>query len=215
MSLQKIQERLKAPKSQFNSFGKYTYRNVEDIQEAVKPLLAEYKMSLIISDDVVAISDRVYIKSTAKLMDEAGKVVVENTAFAREPDSKKGMDLAQLSGATSSYSRKYCLGGMFLLDDTKDADSGKPPESPNPPPIKPIPKPAPKKTPPNHRTDDQHEKILILGSERTLTKKDIGAMVQWKTGGQNLTMALADEIIKNFDAVCAAYTEAMVKALPQ
>jgi len=136
MSLQQIQERLKAPKSNFNSFGKYNYRSIEDIQEALKPVLAEYKYSLTISDDIVMIGNRYYIKSTAKLFDETGKTIAENSAFAREAEERKGMDPAQLSGATSSYSRKYCLGGMFLLDDTKDADSNDNSKTPSytPPP---------------------------------------------------------------------------------
>ena len=123
MSLQQIQERLKAPKSNYNSFGKYSYRSVEDIQVALKPVLAEYKYSLIISDDIVLIGDRYYVKATATLCDDKGKIIAENTAFAREPAEQKGMSAAQISGATSSYSRKYCLSGMFLLDDTADADS--------------------------------------------------------------------------------------------
>ena len=131
MSLQKIQERLKSPKSNYNNFGKYSYRSIEDIQEALKPVLAEYKYSLTISDDIVLIGDRYYVKSTASLCDDKGKVVAENTAFAREPADQKGMQPAQISGATSSYSRKYCLGGMFLLDDTKDADSHDNSKTPN------------------------------------------------------------------------------------
>ena len=114
-----IQSKLVAPKGQTNTFGKYQYRSCEDIVEAVKPLLDG--LSLTTDDEVVLIGDRYYIKATASIRD--GKEVVTATAYAREPDEKKGMDLAQLSGATSSYSRKYALNGLFAIDDTKDADT--------------------------------------------------------------------------------------------
>lgn len=117
-----IQRKLKAPKGQFNSFGKYKYRSAEDILEAVKPLLHEQGLLLTISDDLVQIGDRYYIKATATLTDGAG-FKVTNTAFAREEDKKAGMDASQISGTASSYSRKYCLNGLFLIDDTKDADT--------------------------------------------------------------------------------------------
>ena len=123
MSLQIIQKRLKAPKSQYNSFGKYKYRNLEDIQEAVKPLLAEFSYSLVFSDTIEEIGGRVYVKATATIYGNDMKVVVSNTAYAREALAKKGMDESQITGACSSYARKYCLNGLFAIDDTKDADS--------------------------------------------------------------------------------------------
>jgi len=119
--LTQIQSELKAPKNQYNSFGKYKYRNCEDILEAVKPLLAKYDCKLIITDEVINVGDRYYIKATAKFKSEDG--VIEVSAMAREEESKKGMDASQVSGAASSYARKYCLNGLFLIDDTKDADS--------------------------------------------------------------------------------------------
>jgi hypothetical protein len=122
--LTQIQSELKAPKNQYNSFGKYKYRNCEDILEAVKPLLAKYDCKLIITDEVINIGARFYIKATAKFKSEDG--VVEVSAMAREEESKKGMDGSQVSGAASSYARKYCLNGLFLIDDTKDADSEAP-----------------------------------------------------------------------------------------
>ncbi len=122
MSLYKIQTELKAPKSQYNNFGKYKYRSLEDITEAVKPLLDKYKCSLMISDEIVLIGDRYYVKATATLVFEGGENYT-TSAFARESLDKKGMDLSQLTGATSSYARKYALNGLFALDDTKDADS--------------------------------------------------------------------------------------------
>ena len=118
-----VQTELKAPKTQFNGFGKYKYRNCEDILEAVKPLLAKNKLTILVSDMVENVNDRFYIKATVTLVDvETG----ENTttqAYAREEENKKGMDSSQLTGSTSSYARKYALNGMFLIDDTKDADT--------------------------------------------------------------------------------------------
>ncbi len=121
MSLYKIQSELKAPKGQENKFGHYKYRSCEDIVEAVKPILLKHKTSLIITDEIVLIGDRYYVKATAKLVGE--NIQTEATAFAREPLTKKGMDEAQLTGATSSYARKYALNGLFAIDDTKDADT--------------------------------------------------------------------------------------------
>lgn len=118
-----IQIKLKAPKDQYNSFGKYKYRNAEDICKAVKPLLEENKIILTISDDIVEIGGRVYVKATATLMDCDSDNSISVSAYAREADDKKGMDAAQVTGATSSYARKYALNGLFLLDDTKDVDS--------------------------------------------------------------------------------------------
>lgn len=119
--LAQVQSELKAPKGQFNKFGKYNYRNCEDILEAVKPLLNSRGLVLFVNDTVELIGDRFYIKATATVTD--GENSVSNSAFAREEFSKKGMDASQLTGATSSYSRKYALNGLFCIDDTKDADS--------------------------------------------------------------------------------------------
>lgn len=122
--LLKIQIELKAPKGQYNSFGKYKYRSCEDILEAVKPLLQENKCILTIKDDMEQIGDRYYIKATAILADtEADNTIITNTAYAREEESKKGMDGSQITGTASSYARKYALNGLFLIDDTKDADT--------------------------------------------------------------------------------------------
>ena len=121
-NLVNIQNELKAPKSNFNSFGKYRYRSAEDILTAVKPLLAKYCCTMTITDEVVFIGGRFYIKATATITDEDGNTE-SVSAFAREDESKKGMDGSQITGTASSYSRKYCLNGMFLIDDTKDADT--------------------------------------------------------------------------------------------
>lgn len=118
-----IQTELKAPKNQRNDFGKFNYRSCEDILEAVKPLLKKHKAALTISDDIVQIGDRYYVKAVARLSDIEDGESIENPAFARESDTKKGMDESQVTGATSSYARKYALNGLFLIDDNKDADT--------------------------------------------------------------------------------------------
>lgn len=118
-----IQQKLKAPKNQYNSFGGYKYRSCEDILEGVKPLLAEYSLCLIIKDDIVNVNDRYYIKATATIYDDEGKEIVSSSSMAREELSKKGMDSSQITGATSSYARKYALNGLFAIDDAKDADA--------------------------------------------------------------------------------------------
>ena len=121
--LMEVQNKLKAPKSQYNSFGKYSYRSCEDILEALKPLLAEAGAIVNISDQVKLIGDRYYIEATAMFLDVNTGDSIISKAIAREDESKKGQDLAQLSGATSSYARKYALNGLFAIDDNKDADS--------------------------------------------------------------------------------------------
>jgi len=117
-----IQAKLKAPKGQFNNFGKYKYRSCEDIVEAVKPLLAEAGYHLILSDDIIAVGDRVYVKATATVWNGI-EMIGWSAAFAREPEEKKGMDTSQITGTASSYARKYALNGLFAIDDTKDADT--------------------------------------------------------------------------------------------
>jgi hypothetical protein len=120
--LQLVQSELKAPKNQRNSFGNYNYRSCEDILEAVKPLLAKHKLALTIQDDMVEVGARIYVRAIAKLASFDGESL-EVTAFARESETKKGMDESQITGAASSYARKYALNGLFLIDDTKDADA--------------------------------------------------------------------------------------------
>lgn len=115
----KIQKELKAPKNQRNKFGNYNYRNQEDILEAVKPLLGD--LVLTVNDEIVEVGGRIYVKSVATITD--GKETLSNTAFAREPNEQKGMSESQITGAASSYARKYSLNGLFLIDDTKDADT--------------------------------------------------------------------------------------------
>lgn len=116
-----VQSKLKAPKGQYNSFGKYSYRSAEDILEAVKPLNSEHGLVLTISDDIKEVAGRVYVVATATITD--GTDAVSVTAYAREPENKKGMDDSQITGATSSYARKYALNGLYAIDDNKDADT--------------------------------------------------------------------------------------------
>lgn len=118
--LSKIQAELKAPKGQFNSFGKYKYRSCEDILEAVKPLLAKHGGIITITDELVFKGDRYYIKATATYHGEPSLSV---SGYAREPETKKGMDDSQITGTASSYARKYALNGLLLIDDSKDADT--------------------------------------------------------------------------------------------
>lgn len=118
-----IQNELKAPKGQKNTFGNYNYRSCEDILNAVKPLCLKNKSVLKLSDDLVLIGDRYYIKATATLYDVESDSEISNNAYAREEESKKGMDGSQITGTASSYARKYALNGLFNIDDTKDADT--------------------------------------------------------------------------------------------
>lgn len=118
-----VQRELKAPKGQFNSFGKYKYRSCEDILEALKPVLGKHGCAVTLSDEVVQVGERFYIRATASIMDCESGERVSNTAFAREDADKKGMDGSQITGTASSYARKYALNGLFLIDDTKDADT--------------------------------------------------------------------------------------------
>lgn len=121
--LSKIQQEMKAPKNLWNKFGNYSYRNAEGILEAVKPFEEKYKVAVVLQDDIVNIGSRYYIKSTATLYDVESDASMSASALARESETKKGMDDSQITGTASSYARKYALNGLFLLDDTKDADT--------------------------------------------------------------------------------------------
>jgi hypothetical protein len=121
--LKGIQSELNAPKNQFNKFGGYAYRSCEDIYNAVKPLLAKYNCTLVLTDEVVMVGERYYVKATATLSDFNNfNNSITNTAYAREEETKKGMDGSQITGASSSYARKYALNGLFLIDDVRDSD---------------------------------------------------------------------------------------------
>jgi hypothetical protein len=120
--LAKIQQELNVPKAQRNDFGNYNYRSCEDIVEAVKPLLVKFHCDMYISDAIEVYTDRIYVVATVTFIDSTGKEI-QTKAYAREPESKKGMDESQITGAASSYARKYALNALFLIDDVKDADT--------------------------------------------------------------------------------------------
>lgn len=144
--LLEVQAKLKAPKSQFNAFAKFAYRSCEDILESVKPHLAEAGLTLTIKDSIEHIGDRFYLKATTLINGEEA-----STAFAREPEEKKGMDASQITGTASSYARKYALNALFLIDDTRDADTMDNSQSGKPAAKKPA--PAKKAEPPKEAVD--------------------------------------------------------------
>ena len=193
-----IQNELKAPKGQFNSFGRYKYRSCEDILEAVKPLLHKYSCSLNISDEVVMVGDRFYIKATATLRKDTGEVVSASAAYAREDESKKGMDGAQVTGAASSYARKYALNGLFCIDDTKDADTDEYTKN-----TKPEKEPAEK--------DKNCNLYIQLEKKLTESKIEIDALMKYlKANDKRLPKVVTYEslpekyleaLIKNFDSI--------------
>jgi hypothetical protein len=123
VKLSGIQGSLKAPKGQTNKFGGYKYRSAEDITNAVKPLLGEWGCSLVLSDEIVEVAGRIYVRATATLADNDSDQAIASHAFAREAEAKKGMDEAQVTGSASSYARKYALNGLLAIDDTKDPDA--------------------------------------------------------------------------------------------
>lgn len=125
-----LQAKLKVPKGQYSDFGGYYYRSCEDITEAAKPLLVEVKAVLLLTDEIVVIGNRTYVKAVAKLIDTESDGVVEVDGYAREDESQKGKDVAQITGSCSSYARKYALNGLFALDDAKDADALPPVQQP-------------------------------------------------------------------------------------
>lgn len=192
--LMKVQSQLKAPKNQFNSFGKYNYRSCEDILEGLKPILAEVGAIVLLYDAIVQVGDRYYVQATAKFVDIESGDSVQTTAFAREDADKKGMDLAQVTGSVSSYARKYALNGLFCIDDAKDSDAtnqhGK--EQPKPTVVK-----------PNTITPAQQKKIFAEASERGLTPETVKALVYKLYQGKikstsELTPAQMDELLKEF-----------------
>lgn len=162
-NLVKIQSELKAPKGQFNKFGNYKYRSCEDILESVKPLCVKYGCELTLTDEIVLIGERYYVKATAQV--RCGDEVVGTTALARESEAKKGMDDSQITGTASSYARKYALNGLFLIDDTKDADTNENHMQTNQKSDKTT-----AKAKPQPKTDEltYREKVIILAKERQI-----------------------------------------------
>ena len=217
--LNKIQRELKAPKTQLNVFGKYKYRSCEDILEAVKPLLGEATLRL--WDDVILLGDRYYIKATVEL--RYGKELIFVTAFAREETDKKGMDASQITGAASSYARKYALNGLFLIDDTKDADTvdntdtktKKPTIAPEPPPTpSPVaPEPPQMLLPISSSLHKQIEvKIGEASIDRNLFKQwllNIGkiSFLDERPSFKTMTSADAESMIAKWDKVLVTYNK--------
>lgn len=160
-ALRLVQIQLKAPKGQRNSFGNYDYRSAEDILEAVKPILADNNLTLLVADEVVLIGDRYYIKASARVCNEAGDRLGVS-AYAREAEDKKGMDSAQITGATSSYARKYALNGLFAIDDSKDADTDEHRDQSNNAPAR-------KSSSPEYATDKQRDLIRSLSKQAGFT----------------------------------------------
>lgn len=187
--LLKIQAELKAPKNQYNKFGEFYYRSCEDILSAAKPLCEREGILLTLSDEVVLLGDRYYVKATAKVTD--GEQEISTVAFARETESRPKMDSAQLTGAASSYSRKYALNGIFCLDDTKDADALRPVEN--------VPKAAPKK-----KADKKTllKQIAAGAKKHSISADDIRAIMKRQYGKESskaLTDAEVTDLAANFE----------------
>lgn len=154
-----LQAKLKVPKGQYSDFGGYYYRSCEDITEAAKPLLVEVKAVLLLTDEIVVIGNRTYVKAVAKLIDTESDGVVEVDGYAREDESQKGKDVAQITGSCSSYARKYALNGLFALDDAKDADA-------LPPVQQPAEKPAGSQKPAGKVTSYQMGQLQALAKQK-------------------------------------------------
>ncbi len=182
-----IQNELKAPKNQYNNFGKYAYRNCEDILEALKPILLKHKATIFISDDVVNVENRFYIKSTVTFIDTETGETIQNSALAREDETKKGMDLSQVTGSTSSYARKYALNGMFAIDDTKDSDTtnthGK------------------NETKANKLTEKQVNRLIAIAKSASVTLADVKKHINKKFGKNNIEDLTKTE----YDIMCEGY----------
>ena len=187
--LNKMQTELKAPKNQYNSFGKYRYRSCEDILEGLKPLLKETNTCIIIKDELTIVGNRYYIKATAMLHDtEKIGDYVEATGYAREEENKKGMDGSQVTGASSSYARKYALNGLFAIDDSKDSDGtngGK------------------EDKPKQELSDAQIKRLYAISKIKGITEEQVKAVIlseYKKESTKELTRAEYDTIVKRMEA---------------
>ncbi|WP_373205942.1 ERF family protein [Clostridium tertium] len=189
--LMNIQSDLQAPKGQFNSFGKYNYRNCEDILEALKPSLKKYNCVVTLKDELVMIGDRYYVKATATIKDAESEVTESTVAFAREEESKKGMDGSQVTGASSSYARKYALNGLFAIDDNKDSDTtntyGKDNKSTN-------------KATEGKLSDAQIKRAYALAYKGNVSKEQVDKQIYSK-----FKKKIADLTKEEYDIVCNGY----------
>lgn len=165
--LRKVQEELKAPKGQYNDFGRYNYRSAEDILEAVKPILIKHGLTQVISDEIVSVNERYYISATVTIYNSDGESL-STTAYAREAENKKGMDESQITGSASSYARKYALNGMYAIDDTKDADHDSYPRYEEKKETKQPTRP--KKAPPVENKANLFEELEALGNAMKMAK---------------------------------------------
>lgn len=186
--LKNVQQELKAPKDLINRFGGFNYRSAESILENVKPLLNKYGLILTISDEIVNIGARYYVKATARIESVNDSDIIVATAYAREPETKKGMDDSQITGATSSYARKYALNGLFAIDDNKDADSYEPPKENE--------KPNSQPTPPTSKVDDELKNSLL--TKLSTRGVDLSAMCKYykRNFVQQLTLEELEDALK-------------------
>lgn len=182
-----VQNELKAPKSQFNSFGKYNYRSCEDILEALKPVCLKHKAATFISDEVVEIGSRQYVKAIVTFVDIETGESIQTNALAREEETKKGMDGSQVTGASSSYARKYALNGMFCIDDTKDSDSTNTHG---------------KEEQPRGITDNQYKRLLAIANKKGITPQRVAATTKAdynKADPKDLTQVEYDKLIQKIE----------------
>lgn len=195
-----IQVELNAPKSQYNSFGKYNYRSCEDILEALKPLLDKTKCVVTVKDEPLLIGDRYYIKAVAKIISPDGNAI-EVSAIAREPLTKKGMDDAQITGSTSSYARKYALNGLFCIDDNRDPDHGRnEPEKPKPEPKKQPSKPSTPSSP-QKVTQKQIAALMACANERGITDENIKKVMISRYGYGPKNVSKKDLTVDDYKAI--------------
>ena len=201
--LMHIQNELKAPKNLRNNFGGYNYRNAESILEALKPLLDKYGATVTITDMIVQVGERTYVNSTATIYDVDGENKISVEAYAREAETKKGMDDAQVTGATSSYARKYALNGLFLLDDTEDVDSEAYQAQAKQEPQKTTPKKAPAK-----KTEPKTEEVPPLTEEELL-------FLSQRYSGENLEKLLEYFKIEDISQIEPAAGRALIKKIQE
>lgn len=192
--LSKVQQDLDAPKGQWNKFGAYAYRSCEDILEGLKPFIKEYGLSVVLKDEIVAINDRFYVKVVASLIDNETGERVETTAYAREPESKKGMDLSQITGATSSYARKYALNGLFAIDDAKDPDANEYTSEVAMMSQAPAPR---KSSGENNKGEELKELVNQLAHDKRITKKQAMDIMR-KHGASSYTSPV---VLEKFDEI--------------
>ena len=201
--LMHIQEELKAPKNLKNTFGGYNYRSAENILEALKPLLVKYGATVTITDMIVQVGERAYVNSTATIYDIDGDNKISVEAYAREAETKKGMDDAQVTGATSSYARKYALNGLFLLDDTEDVDSEAYQAQAKQEPQKTTPKKAPAK-----KAEPKTEEVPPLTEEELL-------FLSQRYSGENLEKLLEYFKIDDISQIEPAAGRALIKKIQE